>query len=135
MEDKLEIQVLTSDSTSETRTVFMSYGLLNSLTGLIGDPDRAVMLETDPELCSTIVTAVFVPRTPSGKINVKLEDYDPPGLTTTEAEKLFDWVKGHVVDFFTRRLRSSLKLMEDRKDELKAIGSSLVGLSPAPSKT
>lgn len=135
MNDKIEIQITNPDNSTAVRELFMTYGLLNSLTSLIGDPDKVVMLETDPELVRTLITAVFIPRTPSGRISVNIDDYDPPGMSLTEGNKVIDWVKEHVLDFFIQRMQKSMKLAKEREDQMKEIGSLLTGLAREASKT
>jgi hypothetical protein len=112
--------------TVRDREILMSYGLLNELTKLAGDPNKAATLDLDPDLAMQVLLTVLTPRTTSGKP----EDFDMPELTPDEAYKVFDWAKAHLLDFFMKRLQSSLGAIEGRKADLEKLGSLLSGLAP-----
>jgi hypothetical protein len=118
--------MLDAKITVKDREILMSYGLLNELTKLVGDPNRAATLDLDPDLGMQVLVTVLAPRTTSGKT----EEFDMPELTPDEAYQVFDWVKAHVLDFFMKRLQSSLGAIEGRKEDLEKLGSLLSGLAP-----
>lgn len=126
--DRLSITTINTEGQTESREVFCSYGLLNALVRVIGDPSRAASLELDPDLALEVLTLVLIPRSPTGKPLVPVDQFELPGLDVAEAYKIFDWVKGSVLNFFTARLGSTLTSITDRKIELAKLGSSLDGL-------
>lgn len=134
-EAKLSITTNDERGQKQHREVFMSYGLLNELIRVIGDPQRASTLELDADLAQFVLTIVLMPRTPTGKPAPEAENFELPGLEVEEAYRIFDWVKAHVLDFFVRRLRSSLQSIGERKELLAEIGSTLGGLSPSASNS
>lgn len=132
------LQISTTDAAGQTssQTLFMSYGLLNELVRLAGDPTRASTIDIDPDLAQTVLFTVLLPRDPTGRSTVGSgETYVPPGVTVNEAYKIFDWVREHLLDFFAKRLQASLQSIEGRKEQLAQIGSSLDGLKASVSKT
>lgn len=135
MDEKLDIKVLTSDTVSEERTLFMSFGLLNELCSLIGSPERISFIDSDADMASQVVMTVLIPRHPSGKPTISLSDYSPPGVSMATAETILDWVKEHVLNFFCRRIEANLKLLGANKDRLKEIGLSVTGLQLEASKS
>lgn len=97
--------------------VFMSFGLLNELTPLVGGPERIAEFDFDPVLREHTIRLCVAPRDDRQKID---ENYQlPPGLELDEAEKLLDWVKGHVLNFFIRRLTKNIEMFETNTEALR----------------
>jgi hypothetical protein len=84
------------------------------------------VLDLEPELAMQVLVTVLAPRSQSGQC----EDFVMPELTPDEAYQIFDWVKAHLLDFFMRRLQSSLGAIEGRRGDLEKLGSLLSGLAP-----
>jgi hypothetical protein len=94
------------------KDVLMSFGLLNDLTQLFGDPGRVAVLDFDPEMQDRALVLCLSERSARGRI---LKEYDldnMPEFKPADAEAFFDWVKEHAVDFFIRRLKKSASLIE-----------------------
>lgn len=127
MDDKLDLTIINADNTSSEQTLFMTYGLLNVLCEQVGGYDHIQRIDLDPELAGTIIMLCLIPRRPSGKVSVDLDQYLSPGLSVSEAEKILDWVKGHVLDFFLRRMAKTIELVQQRETQLTAISSSVNG--------
>lgn len=127
-DDQLSITVTDDDGQTQTVEAFMSYGMLNDLVKVIGHPNKASALDLDPDLALMVLAIVLVPRSKSGKPQVKLTEFDPPGMSVEEAMKVFDWVKDHTLNFFAKRLEASLQSIKDRKADFKQIGSIVDGL-------
>jgi hypothetical protein len=125
---RLTIKVTTPENAAEDREIFMSFGLLNSLVRVLGDPSRTAAFDLDPDLAEQVILLTLIPRSATGKPIGKFEEFECPGLDPEEAFKLFDWVKGHVLDFFVRRLRGTIDQIVERKDDLGNLGSSMSGL-------
>lgn len=116
----------------DERELFMSFGLLNESVRLVGDLNRVAAIGLNPDLSVAILTAVLAVRDAKGRVK---DDFVLPEMSPETAEAILDWVKEHVLDFFIRRLRKTLTLVDQNAEELKAIGSSLTGLGSAASKT
>lgn len=123
--DRITLKVITASGAVEEREIFMSYGLLNSLVRVLGDPSRTAALDLDPDLAEQVLLLVLIPRSPTGKPTVSFEEFELPGLDPEEAYKLFDWVKEAVLSFFVKRLRKTIDAIEEKKDDLASLGSSM----------
>lgn len=123
--DRITLKVTDSSGIVEEREIFLSFGLLNSLVRVLGDPSRTATLDLDPDLAELVLTVVLIPRSPTGKPTVSFDEFDLPGLDPEEAYKLFDWVKEHVLSFFVRRLKGTIDQIEEKKDDLANLGSSI----------
>ena len=130
MQDTLQITLVDGREIE----VFMSYALANTLAGLIGDPTRVITMGMDVELSSAVLLATLIPRTPGGKPSVNIDEFELPNLSMAEADRLLEWIKEQILDFFMRRMENSLKLMTDRKGQIMEIGLSLTGLTVEPLK-
>lgn len=115
MQDKITITVINDDENTTERKIFMSFGLLNKLSDIVGGPEQVPTLEFSPDIAMQVISSLLIERKPNGDPIKKIETIDDvimPGISQVEAEKLFDWVKEHLVDFFARRAAATLKLME-----------------------
>jgi len=110
------------------RELFMSFGLLNELTGLVGGPEAVPNLSFNPELSSQALFAVLVKRDKRGR-PIDFDDEEnpviPADLSPEAAEEIIDWVAAHVLDFFVRRFANSTKLFAKQAGQLAEVGSSL----------
>lgn len=90
-----------------TQTVFMSFGLLNTLIGYLGGPENLPAVRMHPEVRETFLVELLSPRDQHGEIprgqefNIKTAD-----LTVDEVTDLLEWVEGHLSDFFIKAARS-----------------------------
>lgn len=131
----ITIKTLDEDNRESSIEIFMSYGLLNHICGVVGSLEHVGRIDTDADLAGSVTLMCMVPRKKNGKLKVDLDNYDPPGLSIEEAERLLDWVKEHVTDFFARRVNSTVKLFKDREDVLRQMKSSVTGLESKISET
>lgn len=113
--------------------VFMSFGLLNELTAVIGDPGRAASIFFDPELREHVLRAVLSERNKAGKVIDRVDDILDLEVDLGEIELLLSWVAGHVLRFFTRSLKSVMGLQSDLA-EMADLSSSLGGSKASRSK-
>lgn len=105
--------------------ITMSFGLLNELAKLVGSVERLSALDFDFDLTVEALTACLAPRTPKGRRDP--EYVIPVDLKPLDAEKIVDWAKSHILEFFLRRLEANLSQLETSRDRLKAVGSLLIG--------
>jgi hypothetical protein len=118
----------------EDREIFMSFGLLNELTTVVGDPGAIASITLNPEMRNKVLESALAKRKPSGKIEEPV-DMDDLDISIDEAEKLLDWVSGHVMSFFVRSLRKVAAVNEKYEAPLRDLVSSLGGLKNSPSAT
>jgi hypothetical protein len=109
------------------RELFMSFGLLNSLTRIVDDPSRVPAIRTDHELRDTVLAAALAERKPSGKIQKEI-DLDDADITIEDVERTLDWVMEHVMSFFVRALKKVVAVTEANKADMEALASSVNGL-------
>lgn len=115
---------------AEPREILCTFGLLNEFVRLAPDPNTAATIDLDPDRSLLILATALVPRSATGKPLVSISELEIPQLTPDEAFKLLDWVRGHLLSFFTNRLGASLQSINERKEDLEKIGSQLTGLAP-----
>lgn len=120
------------------RELFMSFGLLNELASLVGGPEAVPNLSFDAQMSQTALFSVLVKRNKRGQ-PIDFEDEDDPvipgDLSPETAEKILDWVAGHVLDFFVRRFANSVKLFGTQAAQLAEVGSSLTSSPNSAGKT
>ena len=119
----------------EDREVFMSFGLLNSLTKVIGDPTRIPAVGVDPELREDVLSELLADRKPSGKISKPIEDIDDIEIPIEDVELLLNWASEHVMGFFLRSLNKAAELQKKHAPAMTALLSSLDGSTNSALKT
>lgn len=118
----------------EDRDIFMSFGLLNELTTIVGDPGAAAAITMNPDMRNKILTAALAKRKKSGKIEETV-DIDDLDISINDVEALLDWVSGHVMSFFVRSLRKVAAVNAQYEAPLKDLVSSLGGSKSLVSAT
>lgn len=103
--------------------IFMSYGLLNHLSIVVGEVNNITSIGLDPELREGVLKCLLSERTKTGKIKTErsAEDVD---ISLEDVENLIDWAAEHLVDFFLRRATKSKALFDKRMTELESLMSS-----------
>jgi hypothetical protein len=128
--DKLSI---TQDGNE--RELFMSYGLLNALSLLVGSPEVVPAMSLDDGLRAEILAAVLAERKVTGKVLKPVEDIDDIDISIDDIERILDWAGAHLMGFFMRRLAKSAKHVENHKELLEGLKSSMAGLKDLASAT
>jgi len=113
----------------------MTYGLLNEVTRLLSEPDRVPAFELDPYLAESVLKLIVVDRDARGIPIENLDDFVLPQMSPEQAFIIIDWVKGHVLDFFVKRLQAAAQRAEHLVPQMKALASSLNGLQSSPSES
>jgi hypothetical protein len=119
----------------EDREIFMSYGLLNQMAALIGDPSQVVRISLDPDLRSEILRLALAKRKKSGKVLEEVEDVEDIDASYAEIEALLKWCMEHVLGFFVRLMSASRDVAADQKTAMADLVSSLDGSLISPSET
>lgn len=101
-------------------TLFMSFGLLNKLSAMVGDLNNLPDLYLVPELQDTIIYEILVPRDEAGKA---LQDYKlyqfSDELSTEEGSRLIEWCEAHLTSFFLKRLQAAQHLQQKLIQRMK----------------
>lgn len=122
-DDKLIINVYDDQKKPVRRELLMSFGLLLALSSIVGDVNRLGLIDLVPEMAADTLKAVLSERDAKGVI------LDPevavPDLAPSEANKIFDWVKEALMDFFLRRLLHTAALFDQNKEKLASAVSSM----------
>lgn len=116
----------------EKREIFMSFGLLNEITTLMGEPATAASVYFDPELRVAVLGAALHERTKSGKI-AKEVDMEEIVIAPADIEALLAWEVEHAIAFFSRSMERVFK-MKGQLEELNKATSSLNGSPGSHSK-
>ncbi len=90
----------------EDREVFASFGLVNELIKIVGDPDRLATLALDHELRDKLVVALLAERKPSGRV-IKAVEIDDIDVAPDDVIYLLDWATEHVLHFFVSVMTKS----------------------------
>ena len=114
--------------------ILMSLGLLNELTGLVGDPTNIGAIDFDSEIQAQVIEACVAERTTFGRRKSD-PNLDELQVSIKEVEGLLDWVKSHVMDYFVRRLTANAALVNQHQKSLKGLERFLTGSTEEPSVT
>lgn len=117
------------------REIFMSYGLLNVLTTVVDDITNVALIKLDAKMRNAVLVECLAERKPSGKVKTAVKDIDDVEISIEHVELILGWVQVHVLDFLLRSAKDSVDLMDEHKETLEALGSSLDGAPNSPGKT
>lgn len=85
----------------EDREIFMSYGLVNLLAGVAGDPDAAGRFVIDQDMREQVMRILLSERNKAGKLTGEpLENIEDVELSIADARRLLAWASEHTIDFF-----------------------------------
>lgn len=106
MSDKLTVNLDGKD-----KELFMSFGLLNELSRLVGDPANVAIASVDPEMREKMLKALLSERDGTGKIT---KEWNPlvSGFTMEQANQVLEWVAENLIGFFVTSLEGAERLRE-----------------------
>lgn len=107
--DKLTVAI-----DGEDRELFMSYGLLTTLTRKVGNLERIPAIPLDDELRDDILKEVLAERTNTGKVTKAVEDLTDVDLTIEGVEAICSWVMENLTGFFVRSLVMAKKTLDSQ---------------------
>ncbi|ESY35768.1 hypothetical protein NKK48_01565 [Mesorhizobium sp. C386A] len=128
LQDRFEI---TQDGA--TREIFMSFGLLNEITTLMGEPAAAASVYFNPELREKVLLTALHQRTKTGKIESRVVSLDDPDISVSDMEALLAWEVDHAIGFFTRSMDRVVKT-KSALETLTRGASTLIGSQGSTSK-
>lgn len=136
-EDEIKVEVLdprlkikkfkSFDNPDEVEevTLFMSYGLLSALAGqcLKGATD-VLQIAADSWLQQRLVEVAVAPRTAAGAPDIsdqKVLTANLELLSVDEAERVLNWVAGHLRNFFMRLNQTDLEWAESHQKQFEKL--------------
>ncbi len=108
----------------EDHEVFASYGLMNSLSRIIGDVDQVTNVLLNPEFRDQVLLAVLSPRTKTGKITSKIE-LDDLELTSELAREILEWAADRFLNFTLPLANSAVTKMMEVKPQIEKMAKSM----------
>lgn len=118
----------------EERDLFMSFGLLNELSKILGDPQQVASVMIDPDLRTEVLSLVLAKRKKSGKLEEAI-DMDDVDISIEDVERVLHWTQEHVISFFVRSLKQVMAVTTNHKTEVSNLASSMGGSPESASKT
>lgn len=117
----------------EDREIFMSFGLLNEITTLLGDPAVAASVYFQPELRENVLVAALHERSKTGKVINRVEGIDDVEISVDQIEELLAWEVEHAIAFFARSI-DRVGRVKGQLEKFKVDMSTLSGSQGSPSK-
>lgn len=98
----------------EDKEVFMSFALLNTITGYFRSAEELDQILLNPEIRNSIITELLSERNENGRI---LKNFDTTKMVVDPDEvlDLFEWVAEHVENFFTKALQRAKQRMKKKQ--------------------
>ncbi|WP_238277413.1 MULTISPECIES: hypothetical protein [Methylobacterium] len=123
----------------ESRELFMSFGLLNEISALVGGVEGVPNLSFDPQTALTALEIVLAPRDERGAVlsasEAGSDAISVHHIQPEVAEQILDWIGAHALDFFVRRFDKSATLLASNAAKLQAVASSLTSSGNSAGKT
>jgi len=117
---------LTVSINGEDRELFMSYGLLNELSRILGSIESIADAAMDPVVRDEVLIACLSERSKTGKL-INRVDIDDLGFSVDTAGAIIEWASEHVLDFFMKRVESANRLAEKQAARIKGLTPSSNG--------
>ncbi len=118
----------------EPYKLFMSFGLLNRLTVIVGGADQLPQMANDPAIQEKVLLEVFTERSKGG-VAIVPASLDEIEVSLEEVASILDWVSQHIYHFFMERTEKAVRQAKDQSDRLQALHSFAPGLVNSPSTT
>ena len=119
---------------AQTQRLFMSFGLLNRLTLIVGGADQLPAMAGSPETQEKVLLEVFTIRE-KGKAPVVPESLDEIEVPLEEVAQILEWVSQHIYHFFMGQTEKAVEQAKNQQARLQALQSSAPGLVNSPSTT
>lgn len=119
--DNHEIQV-----NGKAKEVKMTFGLLNQMCGMCGEPEDALMFGIHAELREEALRLMLSERDDQGRIVEDVNLFNTE-VDANEVAELLDWAGAHVLDFFLNAAEKTKSTGESRKERLEALQPSSTG--------
>lgn len=110
-------------------SVFMSFGLLNQLTRLLGDIDQLPMLAVDPVLQEKVLVEIFTERDARGN-PTKVPNLYEINVSLGDIELILDFVGDHIANFFMAAAEKAQKRVQALHEKLQASQAKVSALTP-----
>ena len=104
----------------ERRELKMSFGLLNELVALVGSAAYVGTIPVDAELGKAVLSTVLAKRDNTGTVVEELNLFET-NITPEQTMALYQWVMGHVLDFFLAALETAATVGSQFNQRLEAL--------------
>jgi hypothetical protein len=102
----------------EKSEVLMSFGLINTLSGLFESPDQLSETFTNPVLRLDILLLCLSTRDKYGKITEEFAIHELE-IDADHLLDFFDWVEGHISHFFMQAWERAIRSTKKRTEAIK----------------
>ncbi|GFD70942.1 hypothetical protein KUL118_01720 [Tenacibaculum sp. KUL118] len=98
----------------EDKEVFMSFALLNTITGYFRSAEELDQILLNPEIRNSIITELLSERNENGRIT---KNFDTTKMVVDHDEvlDLLEWVAEHVENFFMKALQRAKQRMKKKQ--------------------
>lgn len=110
------------------REIFMSYGLITTLTKIVKSPEEVAQIFVTEEVRLSVLLELLATRKVSGKITHPVKDIDDVDISIDDVMLILGWAGDHLMSFFVKSLRATISVTENHTPDLVALNSSLTGL-------
>ena len=115
---------------TEKVTLFMSYGKLSRIVNLVDGPDGWAQAASRTDLQEAVLREMFTKRNKEGEVTSQVQDLESLEVDLDDIERIFEWVGGHIIDFFTRRVEKSMEQVNESRARLEKLMPTKIGTSP-----
>ena len=110
----------------QVREIFMSFGLLNQLTNIIGDMQNVGFVHVVPDIRAQVLNELLAERTKGGKVT-KIVPHDEAEVSLEDIQKLLDFAVEHMLDFTLKATENLVALQKRQEARALSLKSSLAG--------
>lgn len=107
--------------------VFMSFGLLNKLLRLVGNPDNIAHIGLNADLNDAVLLELLSERDSKGKVVKPLLDLEEVAVSMSDCQALLDFVQEHLWAFMVRKLEGTNNLKTQHGPAMARLTASLIG--------
>lgn len=114
------------DLDGQSRSILMTFGLLDEISGLIGSAENVPLLALDRDTRNKMLRIMLSTRDDEGKI---VKEFNPMTSLVSMAtiNELVSWSAEHVLSFFLTSLEGAARLAMENKDRMENLTASLTG--------
>jgi len=103
-----------------TKTIKMTYGLLNEVTRTFGDIEAVAEISSDPALRAEVLNQLLAERDELGHITTPVNLFQLE-VTADDVVDLIEWAGAHVTDFLLKQLVKTKAIMDSQKEILQTL--------------
>jgi len=117
-----------TDADKTEREFFMSAGLIRRLSNAVQGVDNISEIYTNGALQEYMMVETIAPKTERGKVLDDRADLDDYQVSMDDADKLLDWINGHLYGFFIKTASKVEAEVNNKNSNLQKLARSTNGL-------